>query len=339
MSARPVQFSVADKVAFLRDPNAYPGNPAAVTAIETHMSWVFLVDDLVYKLKKPVRHEFLDFSTLAARRRNCVREVRLNRRLAPDVYLGVVPLTVQPGHRLRLGGNGVVVDWLVEMRRLPAERMLDAAIRGGGVTRDDIRRLGQLLTDFYRNAAPVEMSEAAYHRRYAAGIRENHAELVKPQYGLPADRIDRLTQAQRRFIEHDGEILTARARRRKIVEAHGDLRPEHICLISEPRIIDCLEFKRAFRLLDPVDELSYLAMECERLRAPWIGDRLLRRYRTDTGDAPAVKLVFFYKTFRACVRARIAIWHIADHDVRETGKWRSRALDYLDLAESYVTRL
>jgi uncharacterized protein len=329
---------LAEKVAFLRRPEAYPVRTAKVEPVETHMSWVFLIDELVYKLKKPVRYDFLDFSTVEARRRNCERELRLNRRLAEDVYRGVVPLVVQAGGGLRLGGEGTAVDWLVEMRRLPARRMLDAAIRNRTVDAADIRRLSRLLIDFYGRSPPVAMSAVAYRALFEDGVRLNQAELASPQYGLPAQRIENLAAAQLAFIDTHGGLLDRRAREEKIIDAHGDLRPEHICLTEEPKIIDCLEFNREFRLLDPVDELAYLAMECERLGAAPLGDEILRRYLEASGDAVPEELIWFYKAFRACLRARIAIWHIADHEVRDADKWRGRAGAYLQLAGRYVAR-
>lgn len=333
-----LEVSVGEKVAFLQRPNAYPDSPEQVEVIETHMSWVFLSGRLVYKLKKPVRLEFLDFSTVEARRQNCEREVQLNQRLAGDVYRRIVPLTLQSDGALRLEGGGIIVDWLVEMRRLPADRMLDAAIRDNMVSAEDIRKLGGMLTRFYRHAAPVAMGATDYRKRIEKGICVNRSELTKPYYGLDAPQIGRLTRAQLNFLATRGNLLEQRAGDGKIVDAHGDLRPEHVCLTPEPVIIDCLEFNSEFRLLDAVDELAYLAMECERLGAAPVGDQVLHQYLEATGDSAGDQLICFYKAFRACLRAKIAIWHIADHDVLNVDKWRRRAGDYLELAERYASR-
>jgi len=333
-----LETPVDTKVAFLRNPDAYPARPAAVEVIETHMSWVFLSDEFVYKLKKPVRYEFLDFSTVEARRRNCEREVGLNRRLAAGVYCGVVPLVMHNDGRLQLDGEGPVVDWLVKMRRLPAHRMLDAAIRSKTVSGDDILRLSRVLTGFYRRSAPVAVSAFDYRKRFEDDIRANLAELAKPQFKLSLPQVEQLARAQLDFIDERGALLELRAREHRIIDAHGDLRPEHICLTPEPVIIDCLEFKREYRLLDPADELAYLAMECERLGAASVGGQVLRQYLEAANDVPADALIWFYKAFRACLRAKIAIWHITDHEVRDTNKWRQRAFDYLGLAQSYVQK-
>jgi aminoglycoside phosphotransferase family enzyme len=328
--------SIDEKVAFLRRPDSYPSKPQKVDVIETHMSWVFLTDQLVYKLKKPVRREFLDFSTVEARHRNCEREVQLNQRLGARVDYGIVPLNIQPDGCLQLEGKGTVADWLVKMRRLPDQHMLDAAISNGTVSAADIRRLGNMLIDFYGRSTPVGVSAVEYRERFEDDIQANDSELSKPHYRLPVSQVGSLTLAQQDFLVRYGDQLARRTRDRKIVDAHGDLRPEHICLTPEPVIIDCLEFKREFRLLDPVDELAYLAMECGRLGAAHVGDQVMRQYLETTGDSVPEELIWFYKTFRACLRAKIAIWHIADHEVRDTDKWRRRAFDYLELAESYV---
>jgi aminoglycoside phosphotransferase family enzyme len=142
-------------VAFLTRPESYPTAPQRVEVIETHMSWVFLTESHAYKLKKPVRYDYLDFSTPAARYWDCTEEVRLNRRFAPNVYHGVVPLTVDPQGILQLAGRGATIDWLVHMRRLPAERMLDYAIAHGTVREAEVRQIGALLTRVYLQTPAV----------------------------------------------------------------------------------------------------------------------------------------------------------------------------------------
>ena len=138
LKARDSALTLREKVAHLSRPESYPEETAAVEVVQTHMSCVFLTDRHAWKLKKPVRHDFLDFSTLEARRADCEEELRLNRRLARDVYLEIVPLTFTSDGALRLGGDGEVMEWLVKMRRLPAQLMLDHAIRHGNVARHDV---------------------------------------------------------------------------------------------------------------------------------------------------------------------------------------------------------
>jgi len=329
---------IEEKVAFLRQPEVYPDRPKRVEVIETHMSWVFLTDRLAYKLKKPVRYDFLDFSTLEARHENCEQEVCLNRRLAGDVYLGTVPLTIEGDSGLKLDGEGQVADWLVQMRRLPADRMLDAAIREGTVDAEDVHKISRVLADFYRLSPPLPFSPTEYRRRFEEDIQSNLIELRDSRYALPKTQVDRLAAAQRQFLTDQGDLLEQRARDGRIIDAHGDLRPQHIFLTPEPVIIDCLEFNREFRILDPVDELAYLSMECERLGAPAISEQVLGHYSEATGDACPIGLIEFYKAFRACLRAKIAVWHIMDHEIRDHQRWLDLARTYLDLAERYLPR-
>ncbi|HEX5082326.1 MAG TPA: hypothetical protein VFY40_09780 [Blastocatellia bacterium] len=296
------------------------------------MSWVFLTDKHAWKLKKPVRRDFLDFSTLEARRRDCEEELRLNRRLAADVYYDTAPLTVDSQGDMRLAGDGETIDWLVKMRRLPADLMLDQAIANRTVSAADARKIGALLARFYMRSLPVEMTAAEYRKRLTDNLHANQRELENPAYAMPADLLESITRAQLGFLEQEGELLDRRAQNGKIIEAHGDLRPEHICLEREPVIIDCLEFNRDFRILDTVSELAFLALECERLGAPQIGDLILDTYSDETGDRPPVQLLAFYKSYHACLRAKIAVWHLKDHGINDTVKWTGRAKHYLHLA-------
>ena len=326
-----------EKVSHLSRPESYPEHPAAVEVVQTHMSCVFLTTQHAWKLKKPVRHDFLDFSTLEARCADCEEELRLNRRLAPDVYLAVVPLTVGAQGALRLGGDGPVVEWLVKMRRLPEDRMLDHAIRRGTVTRQDVRRFALALADFYRRAEPVAMDAAEFRQRLERDIRSNREELFPPERSMPAARVESVSAWQLAFLGREASLFDARVAGRRMVEGHGDLRPEHVCLGPEPLFIDCLEFNRDWRLLDPADELAYLAVECEFAGAPWIGEVVFETYREVTGDDPPAALVRFYKAYRATVRAKLSAWHLKDHpDPADQGKWIARAQRYLKLAERFT---
>jgi aminoglycoside phosphotransferase family enzyme len=327
--------ALREKVAFLCRTQAYPGPVERIDTVETHMSWVFLADGWAYKLKKPVRYEFLDFSTPEARRLDCEEEVRLNRRLAPDVYVGTVPLTLDPEEGLQLEGTGHPVDWLVKMRRLPAARMLDQALAAATVAPDDAARVTAVLARFYRSLAPIEMSTDAYRRRLTDETNACRTELGRSVYGLGADRITSVAHGLIAFLERNEGLIRTRVEAGRIVEGHGDLRPEHVCLLEPPVVIDCLAFNRDLRILDAGDEVSYLAMECERLGAAWFGTSIVEGYRGAAGDDIAEALVHFYSAFRALVRAKLAVWHTHDAPSEALEKWIGRALQYLDLAEAH----
>lgn len=292
----------------------------------------------VYKLKKPVLHSFLDFSTLDARYLDCLEEVRLNRRLAAEVYLGVIPLTIDEHTNLHLNGSGITIEWLVKMRRLPGAHMLDQLIRQKQVTKAEIEKLTHKLARFYKNEKPQTISQYQYRQQFLSEIRANQDELSHHDYKLPGDQLQQIYNAQLDLVINCPDLFNQRVQEKRIIEAHGDLRPEHICLINDPVIIDCLEFNRKFRILDPVHELAYLSMECEFAGADFIGPVVFDIYCHQTGDFPPTKLINFYKGYRATVRAKLAVWHIKDHEPAEHAKWIKQAKAYLRLADKYITQ-
>jgi len=335
MSKQITDIGISTKVAFLGRPSIYADHPAHVEIIQTHMSWVFLTDRFVYKLKKPVRLDFLDFSTLELRHLNCLEELRLNRRLARDIYLEVIPLTVGDSDQLELGGDGEPVDWLVKMRRLPRECMLDNAIARQQVDESQVLRIARVLANFYQQAEVSSLTTDEYIRQFEQGIRANDKALSEPGYSLPGKQISVISKALQAYLSHERGVFDARVKAQRIVEAHGDLRPEHVCLADPPVFIDCLEFNRRFRMLDTADELAFLAMECEHAGAPF----LFETYRQCSGDDPPYLLVCFYKAYRAQMRAKLSIRHLGSCDYGSNDKWIQRTRAYLSLAAHFAGEL
>jgi uncharacterized protein len=329
---------VARLVKLLSSPDAYPQATRSVRLVETHISWIFLTDRHVYKLKKPVRFDFLDFSTCERRRWACEQELRLNRRLAPDVYLDVLPVTATARGRLRLDGEGRPVDWVVRMKRLPEAKALDVLVRRQTVSDNRIDQLANVLSEFYRRLPPLTLTTDEYRRRLLAHIESNEQELLEPRHALPVPLVRRVHAAQRLLLRLAPDLLDTRVRDGRIVDGHGDLRPEHVYFTARPTIIDCLEFNEELRQIDVLDELAFLAMECESLRAAWIGERILQRYRESSGDAAPLTLFDFYKAYRACVRAKVRVLQAVHASSLEQRKWRDEAAHYLQLADDHGRR-
>lgn len=323
---------LAAKLRFLQSASSYGDTGSALTCIETHMSWVFLLDKLVFKLKKPVRFPFLDFTTLESREFYCHEEVRLNARLAPGVYLGVVALLWHEGAfslvpQGRLPACGTVQDWLVVMRRLPLPHMLDQRIARQQVGAPDLEALIGVLGHFYREAPTAPVSAHDYLARFSRELALDRAVLLRPEFQLreAAKAIDGLGQAL---------VLCASALRERVLcdwvrDGHGDLRPEHVCLLQPPVVIDCLEFNPQLRQLDPFDEIAYLALECRMAGASWMGPVLVSGLARALGDAPPAALLSLYTARRALLRARLAMAHLLDPQPRRPEKWRPLALRYL----------
>ena len=328
-------MSEEQKCQFLQNPVNYPSKPARIDSIETHMSYVFLDDTFAYKLKKSIHNEYVDFHTLELRHHFCEEEVRLNQRLAPDVYLGLVPLTINNGGGVEFAGKGKVVDWLVKMRRLPANHMLDKLIQNKQATTNDIYRISAYLVEFYSKLTPAAISCSIWRYRLLQEVKKNETALLQYPHLLPKHTVQRLCAEQRDALNNWLPWFAQRLRAGRIVEGHGDLRPEHICLQPEPVIIDCLEFSRDLRVADCADEICFLALELERLQAPDLADALIENYLTLANDRPPSSLLHFYQGVRACVRARIAIRHLDEKKFRRNKLWQMRALQYIQLAEKH----
>jgi aminoglycoside phosphotransferase family enzyme len=320
----PEAIPFGDKVAFLA---AMPG---VAQVIETHMAFVVLTGAFAFKLKKPVSFGYFDHRTLAARATACTEEVRLNRMLAGDIYLGTVPLVLAETG-LALGGNGPVVDWLVRMRRLPADRMLDALILARQASPSDAEVVAVVaqLARFYRRqqmSLPPVGLYFTHLRREQAVNSENLRQMAR---FLPDIPLAPVTADLERRIAVMGPAILAREGAGLVVEGHGDLRPEHVCLTDPPVIFDRVESALELRVIDVFDEVGYLAAECTLLGRPDLCDRLMQAL-ADAGFAPpSPGLQTTYAMFRLVTRARLALDHLRDPSPATPDKWPARARVYL----------
>lgn len=320
------------KLKFLQTPAAYGESGPLLECVETHMSWLFLLEQRVFKLKKPVSFAFLDFTTLKAREFYCREEVRLNARLAPAIYLGVMALQWHDGAlalvpEAQLPAAGETVDWLVAMRRLPSDRMLLQRLASHAIAPQDLDALIDLLGRFYRAAPVAPVTVADYLARFQREQAANREVLLRPQFRLrdAARVIERLGTA----LAQGADLLRARAAGRRVLEGHGDLRPDHVFLLQPPVVIDCLEFNPQLRQVDPFDEMAYLGLECEMAGAPWIGAYLTAGVADALADPPQPGLLHLYTAHRALLRARLAMAHLLDPQPRSPEKWPPLAQRYI----------
>jgi aminoglycoside phosphotransferase family enzyme/predicted kinase len=341
--------TTSELTVWLLRPETYSHGPARVEHIETHISHVFVAGDFVYKLKKPVRYDFLDFTTLAAREVACREELRLNRRLSPDAYLAIVPVLQAHVGDLRLVDEHEnscaepIVDWLVKMRRLPTEQSLEALAQRGELRPAHIDRLAETLAAFYASLDRLPISPNEYRARTLEHVRGNRqalleiGELLETVEGAPpAAVIRRVSGFQQTLLQLSPELFDERVRTGKVVDGHGDLRPEHICLADPVAIFDCIEFSADFRQLDVADELAFLAAECDFLGVPWVGPQLFERYQERTGDKVPTVLLDFYKCYRACVRAKVAVLRAKQLERETQSKAVAEAGRHLKLADGYA---
>jgi uncharacterized protein len=315
-------------VAAMLRPAFYPRPANEIVHKETHISHVFLAGDLVYKIKKPVRYSFLDFSTLAQRRHFLQEELRLNRRLAPSVYLAVMPISCEDD-TWRLGGWGDPAEYTLVMRRLPAKRMLDFLLQTEQATAPMMTRLADHLADFHAAADIVQGIRAdAYLDALQAQWDDNLVERT-PLLSARADHraLEAIDAFGREFLKTHCDLLARRLAEGWIRDVHGDLHAEHVCFAPEGiQIFDCIEFSEKLRRCDLASEMAFLLMDVATRNGAELLGPLIDRYRERMNDADMTTLLPFFQCYRAMVRAKV-------HALR-WGRWNEDTERYLRYAES-----
>jgi aminoglycoside phosphotransferase family enzyme/predicted kinase len=320
-------------------PETYPHRPPHITHLQTHISHIFLTGGLAYKVKKPIRYDFLDFSTLAQRGYFCRQEVKLNRRLTHNLYLGVARITEQK-KRLAVSGHGRVVEYAVLMREMPQDRMMNRLLAAGQVCGKEIKDLVRILVPFYRNA---QTGGAVNQDGRLAVIRknteENFAE-TRPFVGKLVSPTDyqSVLRYTRRFIDQNRPLFERRIAAGRIRDGHGDLHSGNICLEPEIQIYDCIEFNHRFRYSDVACDLAFLAMDLDFHGHPVLSRLLVAEYVRLAQDPEAKLLINFYKCYRACVRAKIHSFASAESEIpsQERKDHRRQARQYFQLARTYA---
>lgn len=328
--------------AFLVSPAAYGLSPgASVERIETHASLVFLAGERAWKLKKPVRYDYLDFSTLEKRRAACEHELELNRRTAPGIYLGVVPLRRTPEGFSIGGAEGGIVDWLVEMRRFEAEGLFARMAGEGRLTRAHIEALAARIADFHRHAAPLPDKGGA--ESFARILAGNDADLAAfAGEVFDASHLRMLHGAGAALLARDGYLLDQRRAQGWVRLCHGDLHLGNVTLIGgEPVIFDCIEFNDDIASIDILYDLAFLLMDLAvRARADTrlqgFANRALNAYLDHTdgqgiGAAlDGLALIRLFMATRAAVRAKVTALLAAQGGKREEARgYLEAALDML----------
>jgi aminoglycoside phosphotransferase family enzyme/predicted kinase len=315
----------------LSQPGAYPHPVAAVDVRQTHISVVFLAGAFAYKLKKPVDLGFLDFSTLDKRRHYCDEEVRLNRRLAPSVYLGVVPITVS-SDGVRVGGDGEVVDWVVQMERLPEGASLLDRLRRGEVEEALLRTLAERVAGFHERAdRGSHIADFGRFEVVAGNARENFAQSV-PQIGVTVSRtvFDRLRARTEEALVRLRPLIDSRAAQGVPCDTHGDLHLDHVYHFpgrappDDLVVIDCVEFNERFRYSDPVADAAFLAMDLIFRGRRDLAEVFSTAYFRATGDAEGATLLPFYIAYRAAIRGKVEGLQLAESEIPQEARTAAR---------------
>lgn len=321
-------------IAALTHPDAYRHPVSNVELIETHISWVLLAGDYAYKIKKPVVLPFLDFGTLAARRAICEDEVRLNRRLAPHVYLGVVPITGSVETPI-VEGSGTVLEYAVKMRRFEQDALFDHMLARGALSPQLIDRLAERIAAFHAEAPATPGPDFGTPDKVLQPALDNFSEMLPHADSERRAMLDALSDWTRQTFTRLEPVFAARHRDGYVRECHGDLHLRNIALIDgNPVPFDCIEFSAGFRWIDVIDEAAFLVMDLMDRGRPDLGYRFLDGYLAATGDYAGVAVLRFYLVYRALVRAKIHDLRARQShaDPREAARLQAAADHYLTLA-------
>jgi hypothetical protein len=323
----------------LLQPKAYPEAPQRVELIQTQMSFVFLTDNYVYKIKKAVDLGYLDYTTLKKRQLYCQKEVELNRRLCPETYLGVVPIT-RDKWNIVVGGRGQVLEYAVKMRRLPRETMMDVLLANNKVTPEMVTRVAQKLAAFHQKAETnTRISAFGNIKAIKQNTEENFTQTEK-YTGKTISREDyqRLRDYTEGFTRGNAPLFHRRIKEGKIRDCHGDLHAAHICFANGICIYDCIEFNDRFRYCDVASEVAFLAMDLDHYGRADLARSFVKAYIAESQDRGLLKLLNFYKCYRAYVRGKVESFKLDDPYIAPEEKRQAQetATSYFDLASSYI---
>ncbi|MFN3653164.1 MAG: AAA family ATPase [Armatimonadota bacterium] len=327
----------------LSRPDAYPHRVEAVRVAQTHASCVFLTGEFVYKVKKPVDFGFLDYSTPAARRDCCERELRLNWRLSPEVYLDLAPIVEREG-RLRVAAEGEPVEWAVRMRQLPETDLLSRRLARGEVEAADLQRVARVLARFHAGAdAGPEVRRFGLPEAIARNVEENFTQTATLLgEALPREHLEAVREYARGFLRDREALFLERLRQGRIRDGHGDLRAQNLYVApgteADVHVLDCIEFNERFRCGDAAADLAYLAMDLDLAGRPDLRLALVEAYVRESGDTGLGEVLRFYQYYRAVVRGKIALLALQEPEIpaADREEHRATAAAALDLALSYT---
>ena len=321
----------------LMSKGAYPEPTDRIELVQTHISLVFLTDNYVYKVKKAVNFGFLDFSTVEKRKYYCEREVELNRRLAPDIYLAVLPVTVDNG-TVAIGGKGRIIEYAVKMRKLPMEYLMVRLLRENRLSGEMVERVAREIALFHAKAGgSSQIDKFGSTEIIRNNTDENFAQTQKyVGKSITKSQYDVIRAFTEDYLNNRSDLFQKRVAEGKIKDCHGDLHLEHVCITEPIRIFDCIEFNDRFRYSDTAADIGFLAMDLDFHGRRDLSETLMEAYVKFSGDNGVLDIVDFYKVYRAYVRGKVISFQIDSPDPTSRGETLRAAQKYFSLATSYV---
>lgn len=317
----------------------YPHPVSGVKLVQTHISYVLLAGDFVYKIKKPVNFGFLDFTTLEKRKFFCEEELRLNRRLCPTLYREVVTIT-QDGSQICLGGKGQAIEYCVKMERMPEERMMAEIIKNRQLTPAMLDGIVEILVPFYQQVEGGDaIKEFGSAQAVSVNVLENFDQTVS-FIGCPAlsqGQFDQISSYAKEVLANEA-LFQQRIDAGKIRDCHGDLYSANICLAEQTYIYDCIEFNQRFRYCDVASDVAFLAMDLDYHGLPELSTHFIDTFVNSANDPGLREMLNFYKCYRAYVRGKIGLFtaHAPEVDAETKAACLAQAKQYFELAARYA---
>ena len=328
-------------IKFMLNPDTYPFKPEKVEMLQTHISYLFIAGEYVYKVKKPVNFGFLDYSTLEKRKFYCGQEIKLNSRLSPEIYLGVSEI-VSDKSILSLDGKGEIEEYAIKMSRLPPDMMMDRMIFDKRIDKAIIKKIADKIAAFHQSAdVNSDISKFGDIEIILKNANENFLQTDKfIGISLTQDEYNLIKDFSYKFIDNNKPILKKRVDENKIKDCHGDLRTEHICISDKIYIFDCIEFNDRFRYADVASEVAFLAMDLDFLGEGILSKYFVNSYIEISGDTDIYKVINFYKCYRAYVRGKVESFKLNDPNIQPKEKEKSlnSARGHFKLAASYTDK-
>jgi uncharacterized protein len=325
----------------LLTPEAYPQKTGKIELIQTHISFVFLTEKHVYKVKKAVNFGFLDFSTLDKRKFFCEKELELNRRLCPEIYLEVVPITKSQG--IKVGGSGQVVEYALKMKRLPQEKIMTLLLKEGKIGLKTVDEIAQIVADFHSKAASNnEINQFGSLKIVKTNWDENFAQTTKYINQTISQKQFQFTQTKiNDFMMKNQALFESRIAGGRIRDCHGDLHSGNIFVTDKICIFDAIEFNYRFRYSDVAADVAFLAMDLDFQKRSDLADHFIERYLAYSKDTQLPLLLPFYKCYRAYVRGKVISFRLDDQNINQNEKETAtkEAQEYFKLAAKYAKNL
>jgi hypothetical protein len=327
----------------MKRPETYDSPVKEIRLIQTHISWVFLTGDFVYKIKKPVDFGFLDFTSLDKRLKFCKRELEINRLFSPEIYLDVLPVN-KFDHVIKINGPGETIDYTIKMKQLPQENLMDKLLEKSQIETKTIDKIVEILIDFYsKTQTYTDPHSIGSLETVKFNWRENFKQ-TREFIGktINQEAFERIKFKVENFMNENKDLFEKRLKEGKIKWCHGDLHSGNIFVVGEKvYIFDAIEFNERFAVSDVANDVAFLSMDLDFRHRKFLSDYFIKKYIEKSGDEEILRLLDFYKCYRAYVRGKVMGFRMDDPHVEEKEKKEATntAKIYFQLALEYAKNL